>query len=151
MKTLKKMFLATKDEYVFYEKRSKIKSLLRPFMSFLVAFGIIILFKTVDNSVISNILSILLFCMLLGIDFFYLEPKILIIGCKNIRFPLHWKFDWSEVEKCTMNKEERILLIKNNGKDYSFPFIKGDDVERLHDVIELCLKNRKDVMANIVG
>ena len=76
----------------------------------------------------------------------------IIIGCDRVRFPLCWKFDWSEVEKCTIDKEKRILflLIKNNSKEYSYPFIKEDDVEKLHDVIELYLKNRQDVMIDVV-
>ena len=150
MRKLIKLFLAVKDEYVFYEKRNKIKTLLSPFMGILTTIGMILLFKTVNNGVISIILSILLFCMFMGINLFYVELKMLIIGCDKVRFPLHWKFDWSEVEKYTINKEERILLIKNNGKEYSFPFIKEDDVEKLNDVIEVCLKNRKDIMANAV-
>jgi hypothetical protein len=139
----RKVELTVRNEYVFYEKQNKLKSLIDFIITILCVLGMILLFRIADNVIIAVLLCLLLFCIYFGVSLFYLKPKMLIVGCDRVRYPLHWKFDWSEVEGCTVNKEKRMLLLFVKNKNYSFPFIKEGDVEKLEDVIEECLKNRK--------
>jgi len=139
----RKVELTVRDEYVFYEKQNKLKPLIDFIINVLCISGMFFLFRIADNVIIAVLLCFLLFCIYFGVSLFYLKPKMLIVGCDRVRYPLHWKFDWSEVEGCTVNKEKRILFLFVKNENYSFPFIKEDDVEKLKEVIEECLKNRK--------
>lgn len=128
-------------------RKNKVRSFFATYMGVFAFGGIFLLLKLIENHSIAFSLSAVWICILLFIDLYILNPKLLIINDKGIRCPLRWTLKWTELKDWNIDEDTKtVLFTTSDDKTYSFPSVREDDISKIRQGVRLHLEPTPDIV-----